>query len=123
TRLALGDDRNSSTRWLTAREQEVLEKLTLGMSVREIAETIGRSPHTVHDHVKSLHRKLNATSRGELVARALGYIDAQGRTAEAKAPLGDRAKSEVERAVREGEPAGATPVVPARQTARRLNAP
>jgi hypothetical protein len=27
----------------------------------------------VHDHVKSLHRKLDASSRGELVARALGH--------------------------------------------------
>lgn len=125
TLLALGDDRNASTRWLTAREQEVLEKLTLGMSVREIAEAIGRSPHTVHDHVKSLHRKLNATSRGELVARALGYIDAQGRTAEAKAPLGDRAKTEVEQAVRDEQgttPGGSFgPQLPVRQTARRLN--
>lgn len=60
------------TRWLTDREHEVLEQLTAGMSVREIAEGMNRSPHTVHDHVKALHRKLHATSRGELVALALG---------------------------------------------------
>ena len=59
--------------WLTDREQDVLDRLTLGRSVREIADELGRSPHTVHDHVKSLHRKLNASSRGELVARALGH--------------------------------------------------
>ncbi|GIK20571.1 MAG: LuxR family transcriptional regulator [Leptolyngbya sp. PLA2] len=58
--------------WLTTREQEVLEALTHGLSVREIAEALSRSPHTVHDHVKSLHRKLKAHTRGELVARALG---------------------------------------------------
>lgn len=57
---------------ITAREQEVLLLLTHGHSVKDIAEKLGRSPHTVHDHVKSLHRKLNASSRGELVARALG---------------------------------------------------
>lgn len=61
--------------WMTDREQDVLDRLILGRSVREIAEELGRSPHTVHDHVKSLHRKLNASSRGELVARALGHID------------------------------------------------
>ncbi len=59
--------------WMTDREQDVLDRLILGRSVREIAEELGRSPHTVHDHVKSLHRKLQASSRGELVAKALGH--------------------------------------------------
>lgn len=59
--------------WLTDREQQVLDRLVLGGSVREISEELGRSSHTVHDHVKSLHRKLNASSRGELVAKALGH--------------------------------------------------
>lgn len=70
-RLALPPTEEVS--WLTDREQDVLSRLTLGRSVREIADELGRSPHTVHDHVKSLHRKLNASSRGELVARALGH--------------------------------------------------
>lgn len=71
--LALGARGDESGGWLTSREQEVLEKLTLGMSVRQIADSLGRSPYTVHDHVKSLHRKLDASTRGELVARAFGY--------------------------------------------------
>ncbi len=71
--VALGSEPCDRGSWLTPREQLVLEKLTLGMSVREIADTLGRSPHTVHDHVKSLHRKLSATSRGALIARALGH--------------------------------------------------
>lgn len=58
---------------LTSREQLILVELVSGASVREIAEKIGRSPHTVHDHVKSLHRKLEASSRGELVSRYLGF--------------------------------------------------
>lgn len=58
--------------WVTPREQEVLELLVLGYSVREIGEKLGRSPHTVHDYVKSMHRKLQAGNRGALVARALG---------------------------------------------------
>ena len=65
--------------WLTEREREVLRLLTLGRSVRVIAEQLERSPHTIHDHVKSLHRKLDASSRGELVATALGH----GRDADA----------------------------------------
>lgn len=58
--------------WLTGREQDVLRHLLMGRSVRAIAQAIERSPHTVHGHVKSLHRKLGARSRAELIVRALG---------------------------------------------------
>jgi DNA-binding CsgD family transcriptional regulator len=71
---AIGPLRSHPGQWLTTREQAVLERLALGKSVKQIADEIDRSPHTVHDHVKSLHRKLNATSRGELIARALGHL-------------------------------------------------
>lgn len=82
--LAIGSGPAESAHWLTQREQIILQHLLLGKSVREIAEELGRSPHTVHDHVKSLHRKLSASSRGELVARALGYV-------EDKPAIGERA--------------------------------
>jgi len=59
--------------WLTDREHEILDQLILGHSVRVIAANLGRSAHTVHDHVKNLHKKLGASSRGELIAKALGY--------------------------------------------------
>ncbi len=59
--------------WLTDREHEILDQLILGYSVRVIASNLGRSAHTVHDHVKNLHKKLGASSRGELIARALGH--------------------------------------------------
>lgn len=75
TIMAIGTDPTDGGHWLTAREQVILQHLLLGKSVREIADELGRSPHTVHDHVKSLHRKLNASSRGELVARALGHVE------------------------------------------------
>jgi len=74
--VALGSDMDQ---WLSAREQAVLERLILGRNVKEIATEFARSPHTIHDHVKSLHRKLHATSRGELIATALGLIDHRGR--------------------------------------------
>jgi DNA-binding CsgD family transcriptional regulator len=59
--------------WLTDREHNILEQLIRGHSVRVIAEQLGRSSHTVHDHVKNLHRKIDASSRGELIAKALGH--------------------------------------------------
>jgi DNA-binding CsgD family transcriptional regulator len=80
--MAIGTDPSEAAAWLTAREQIILQHLLLGKSVREIAEELGRSPHTVHDHVKSLHRKLGASSRGELVARALGYSEMMSPPAE-----------------------------------------
>lgn len=72
--VAIGTSRGQRGGWISPREQMVLEQLILGKSVRQIADDLGRSPHTVHDHVKTLHKKLNASSRGELVARALGYL-------------------------------------------------
>jgi len=56
----------------TPAEHRVLERIVLGLTIKKIAEDLNRSPHTVHDHVKSLHRKFHAKSRGELIARVLG---------------------------------------------------
>ncbi|MCA9310366.1 MAG: response regulator transcription factor [Phycisphaerales bacterium] len=77
--VAFGAQPSATGNRLTPREQQVLEHLALGKSVKQIADELGRSAHTVHDHVKSLHRKLNASSRGELIARALGHIEACAR--------------------------------------------
>lgn len=71
-RGAIGCEKRRESDWVTVREQEVLDLLVMGYSVREVAAKLSRSPYTVHDHVKSLHRKLHASSRGELVALALG---------------------------------------------------
>jgi len=76
--MSIGAAVTTANRWLTVREQLVLEQLILGKTVRQIASDLDRSPHTVHDHVKSLHRKLNASSRGELIARALGHATVHG---------------------------------------------
>ena len=60
------------TPWLTDRDDLVLRMLAAGCSVRDIAQHIGRSPHTVNDQIKSLHKKLGTSSRGALLARAFG---------------------------------------------------
>lgn len=92
--VAVGASRTSSGDWLTTREQLVLERLALGMSVADIAAETGRSTHTVHDHVKSLHKKLNASSRGELISRALGHIT-EGAPRATKRPKGGDQVQEV----------------------------
>lgn len=87
--MAFGAETSDPMNRITQREQEVLELLTHGQTVKEIGVSLSRSPHTVHDHVKSLHRKLKASSRGELIARALGHIH-ENQTAEERPRFGFR---------------------------------
>lgn len=57
---------------ITSREHEVAFRIIEGHSIRKIGELLGVSSHTVHDHVKSLHKKLLVTNRAQLVAKFLG---------------------------------------------------
>jgi len=54
---------------LTPRQAQVLAKLLAGASEKELAFELNVSPHTVHEHIKALHRAYGARSRGELFAR------------------------------------------------------
>ncbi|QFU87346.1 helix-turn-helix transcriptional regulator [Amycolatopsis sp. YIM 10] len=51
---------------ITAREQQVTTELLDGAAPKHIARRLGLSPHTVHDHLKSLFRKTHVTSREQL---------------------------------------------------------
>lgn len=55
---------------LTPRESEILTLLARASRIGEIAEKLGISHHTVGDHIKSIYRKLNISSRAEAVLRA-----------------------------------------------------
>jgi DNA-binding NarL/FixJ family response regulator len=67
---APGDDAVADEH-LTAREQEVLEWLSEGLSNRRIAERLGISEHTVKFHITAIYGKLGASTRTEAVNRAL----------------------------------------------------
>jgi DNA-binding CsgD family transcriptional regulator len=54
---------------LSPQHRAVLDSLLAGDSEKQVALRMGLSPHTVHDYVKSLYRKLGVCSRGELHAR------------------------------------------------------
>lgn len=54
---------------VTAREREVCLEVLSGSTTADIARHLFISPHTVHDHLKSLFGKVGVGSRGELVAR------------------------------------------------------
>nr|WP_137676638.1 response regulator transcription factor [Parerythrobacter lutipelagi] len=56
---------------LTPREVELLELFAKGESYKEAARSLGISPLTVGNHVKSIYRKLAVHSRGEAVYEAM----------------------------------------------------
>lgn len=61
---------------LTGREQDVLRIVAKGLSIREAAEMLAISPHTVHTHVRTVYRKLAVGTRAEaaLAASRLGLV-------------------------------------------------
>jgi DNA-binding NarL/FixJ family response regulator len=55
---------------LTPRESEVLTYLSKGFTIKEIAGLLGIKWFTVNDHIKSIYRKLNVSSRAEAAVLA-----------------------------------------------------
>ena len=53
---------------LTPMEGRVAESLRDGLTYAEIAERFGISYHTVHTHIKAIHRKASVRSNARLVA-------------------------------------------------------
>lgn len=62
---------------LTPREGEILDLLSEGFTVQQIARRLGISPRTVESHVSRLYRKLGVRSRVQAISRAaaLGLVD------------------------------------------------
>jgi DNA-binding NarL/FixJ family response regulator len=58
---------------LTAREREVLDLLSHGLSNRLIAGELHISEHTVKFHISSLYAKLGVNNRAEAVSRGARY--------------------------------------------------
>lgn len=77
-RRVFGSGSYDTSKWLTPAEAQVLDELIRGKSERQIALDLSRSPHTIHDYVKSLHQKLGARTRGALIARAVGLAGGLG---------------------------------------------
>lgn len=55
---------------LTDRERQVLQLMVKGKTIRNVAEFLGLSEHTIHGYVKACYRKLNVHSRAELATKA-----------------------------------------------------
>jgi LuxR family maltose regulon positive regulatory protein len=73
---AAGPTRSPASEELTDRELAVLRLLPTKLSLREIGSAQYVSLNTVKSHVKSIYRKLGASSRQEAVERAreLGLV-------------------------------------------------
>lgn len=56
---------------LTPREIELLQLLAKGLSYKLAAQSLGISPNTVGDYVKSIYRKMDVNSRSEAVFEAI----------------------------------------------------
>ncbi len=56
---------------LTPREREALMLMARGYHRKDMARAMGISLHTVSDHLKSIYRKLNASSCVEAILRAV----------------------------------------------------
>ena len=56
---------------LSARQREILQSLTTGLTNKEIAQQLGIRRDSVEDHINTLFAKLGVTNRTEAVAIAL----------------------------------------------------
>ena len=54
---------------LTDRERQILELMVRGKTIKSVAEFLLLSPHTVHDYVKRIYKKLEVHNRAELVQK------------------------------------------------------
>jgi DNA-binding CsgD family transcriptional regulator len=60
-------NRSDLAKGLSKAQQNVLGLLLQGKSEIEIADSLGRSRHTVHDHIKAIYRRLGVTTRVQLL--------------------------------------------------------
>lgn len=61
---------------ITPRELEILEFVSLGLTVKQVATRLGLSPRTVEAHIAKIYRKLGVRNRVQALSRAasLGLI-------------------------------------------------
>lgn len=61
---------------ISRRELEILEFVSLGLTVKQVATRLGLSPRTVETHIAKLYRKLGVRNRVQAISRAvsLGLI-------------------------------------------------
>lgn len=61
----------ASDNQLPTRYKRVIERLKHGDSVKQVAQSLGLSPHTVQGYVKEIYRHYGVTSRSQLLVKLL----------------------------------------------------
>jgi DNA-binding NarL/FixJ family response regulator len=56
---------------LTEREREILRHISGGLVLKEVADELNLSPHTVDSHLRNIYAKLHVHTRSGAVAKAL----------------------------------------------------
>lgn len=64
----MSNDVNWEKTLISNRENQIIEKLSHGLSVKEIGETLFISPKTVSNHLDNIRRKLGVSKNIEIVA-------------------------------------------------------
>ena len=94
---------------LSPRQRQTLRALLFGQSEKQIAYSLRRSQHTVHEYVKVIYRRFAVDSRAQLMSlllRANPYISLDGSAARAgrRIPLRLRARTNIMRPRRRNSP-------------------
>jgi two-component system NarL family response regulator len=55
---------------LSPKENRIIRYIEEGLTYKIIAERLGLSPHTVHNHIKNIYGKLHAGNRIDALNRA-----------------------------------------------------
>jgi two-component system, NarL family, invasion response regulator UvrY len=74
-KLALHDFASDLSDGLSARETEILRRLARGLSIKEIAESMGLNPKTIANHQTAIKQKLGVETAIQLLRKAseLGF--------------------------------------------------
>jgi len=70
-RYYLGNDFDNA--YFTLRELEVFKRILLGYSAKQSSEVINISPKTVEGYIENIKIKLQASSKGEIIATAIQF--------------------------------------------------
>jgi DNA-binding NarL/FixJ family response regulator len=69
--VRLGEAEQPRSAPLSKREREILQKVAVGSTTRQVATELGISPHTVKTHLERIFEKLGANDRAQAVAIAI----------------------------------------------------
>jgi DNA-binding CsgD family transcriptional regulator len=62
---------------ITKSEEEVLGRILSGLSVENVIEDMKLSKHTVYDHIRSIHTKMNVHGRDQVFFAAHDFLDSE----------------------------------------------